>query len=283
MRIAIVLSLVLATSGCAQVSSNPASAPTVPPTVTSESPTAQRRAEPTSSGRTSAPTTGSAAPTTGPAAPTTGPAALASIRGKVTGLSARGETAVANTAVELRPEVPRDASDSPRASTHTDPNGQYALERIENGRYLLSAGGGGAGSPQANVTIAGVDQTLDLQLEPVALALVFSQFSGRVVDATDKPAAAASVWEAEGNCHATTAADGSYKFVLPSDGGHVRRLLNATTPARSGFVLATDTSPQPTIRLDRPALSAVPAAACQTSCRAASSLVAQSARRKPTA
>jgi hypothetical protein len=119
--------------------------------------------------------------------------------------------------VELRPEIPTDASDPPRAGTRTGTDGRYALERIANGRYLLSAGGGGAGSPQANVPVAGVDQTLDLEIEAVARALVWAQISGRVVDANNRGVAGARVWEAGAECHGTTAADGMYRFFVIGD------------------------------------------------------------------
>ena len=173
-----------------------------------------------------------------------------------------------NIAVELRPEIPTDASDPPRASTRTGQDGRYALERIANGRYLLSAGGGGAGSPQANVTGAGLDQTLDLEVESVARAPVWLQLTGRVVDANDRGVPGARVWEAGGECHATTAADGTYRLVVIGDPGGPRRILDATTSDRSGFVLATEGSPQPPIRLTRPALSGVPSDVCPTGQRA---------------
>ncbi len=169
----------------------------------------------------------------------------------------------ANTTVELRPEVPTDPSDPPRASSRTNTNGQYMLQRVENGRYLLTAGGGGVGSPQANVTVAGADLVLDLRLEPVATALVYKVLTGRVVDASNRPVSGASVWLTGGNCHATTVSDGTYAMAVIHDTSS-QRVLNATTSAQSGFVLVTDTEAQPMIQLSHPALSGVPPDLCAT-------------------
>ena len=201
-----------------------------------------------------------------PTATPGGPAAFASLRGLVRQITGAPAPSIA---VELRPEIPTDASDPPRASTRTGQDGRYALERVANGRYLLSAGGGGAGSPQANVTVAGVDQTLDLEIESVARALVWLQLTGRVVDANDRGVPGARVWEADGECHGTTAADGRYRFIVIGDTSGPRRVLDATTSDRSGFVLATESSPQPPIRLNRPALSGVPSDVCPTELPAA--------------
>jgi hypothetical protein len=196
-------------------------------------------------------------------APTRGPTAGGSISGTITTFSIRGDVPSANTTVELRPEVPTDPSDPPRASTRTNISGQYMLERVDNGRYLLTAGDGGVGSPQANVTIAGADLVLDLRLEPVATALVFTLLSGRVVDASNRPVGNASVWLTGGNCHATTASDGTYTMAVIHDTAS-QRILNATTSAQSGFVLVTNAQAQPTIQLSRPALSGAPSDICPT-------------------
>jgi hypothetical protein len=137
------------------------------------------------------------------------------------------------------------------------------LDRVENGRYLLTAGGGGAGSPQANVTIASADLILDLRVEPVAAALVFKLLTGQVTDGTNRPVSSASVWLTGGNCHATTGSDGNYAMAVIHDTSS-QRVLNATTSAGSGFVLVSDAQAQPTIKLSRPALSGVPAGVCPT-------------------
>ena len=137
------------------------------------------------------------------------------------------------------------------------------LARVENGRYLLTAGGGGVGSPQANVTIAGADLVLDLRVEPVAAALVFKLLTGRVVDTSNRPVNSASVWLTGGNCHATTGSDGTYAMAVIHDTTS-QRILNAATSAQSGFVVVSDTAAQPTIQLSRPALSGVPSDVCPT-------------------
>jgi hypothetical protein len=205
------------------------------------------------------------APTSAP--PTRGPTASqppgGSISGTITSFSSGGDVPSANTNVELRPEVPTDPSDPPRASTRTNTSGQYMLARVENGRYLLTAGGGGAGSPQANVTIADADLILDLRVEPVAQALVFKLLTGRVVDASNRPVSGASTWLTGGNCHAVTGSDGTYSMAVIHDTSS-QRVLNATTSAQSGFVLVSDSEAQPTIQLSRPALSGVPSTVCPT-------------------
>ena len=197
--------------------------------------------------------------------PPTAVPALAALTGRVTQLGATGEVPAVGTAVELRPEIPIDASDPAVAATRTDRDGKYALDKIAFGRYLISAGGGGAGSPESLITIATAALGVDMRLESVALALTYIQLTGSVVDDAGRPKAAASVWQSGADCHATTGPDGSYKFVIRQNPEGPRRILTATTADHSGFVLATDTSPQPLIRLTRPALSGVPSGVCQMS------------------
>jgi hypothetical protein len=195
--------------------------------------------------------------------PTAAPPPGGSIRGMITTFSARGYVPSANTNVELRPEIPTDPSDPPRASTRTNSNGQYTLERVENGRYLLTAGSGGLGSPQANVTIANADLVLDLQIDPVAAAFVGRLLTGRVVDSANRPVSGASVWLINGYCHAITAPDGTYSMRVVHDTTG-QRILNATTSTRSGFVQVADAASQPAIQLTRPAVSGVPSDVCPT-------------------
>jgi hypothetical protein len=256
--------MVLVMLMCACIQTPPTEAtPTVAPPSTSVPTTAV----PTQSGSTAtSKQVATTAPTVAPTRPpTSAPTPLpgGSIRGSVTTFSARGSVPSANTAVELRPEVPIDPSDPPLASTHTDNGGQYMLARVQNGRYLLTAGGGGIGSPQANVTIAGSDLLVDLQLEPVAAALVHKLLTGRVVDSSSRPVSGASVWLSGGSCHANTGSDGAYSMSVILDSGG-QRVLNATTSAQSGFVLVADSATQPTIQLTRPAATGVPSDICPT-------------------
>jgi hypothetical protein len=267
MRISALFGVILVITGCnvgvpptptSPPPTNPGSAPTRPPAApTPTSPpagtsaTAPARSAPTP---TSAPTS---APTT---VPTSG-----SLIGRVTQTGGAGEVPSVNTLVELRPEAPIDPSDPPQSATHTDRDGHYAMDKIAFGRYLISAGGGGAGSPESLVTIAALAQTVDMRLESAFLALTLVQLTGSVVDDAGRPKAAASVWESGGDCHAITATDGTYKFVVRQDTEGPRRILTATTSDRSGFILATDKSPQPVIRLTRPTQSGVPSGVCQMS------------------
>jgi hypothetical protein len=252
MRIVAWVGVVMLVCGCVQTPPQPT--PAVTP-----------RTAQTISPATTAPTTAATvAPTRAPTSrPTASLPAGGSIRGTITAFTSRGYVPSTNTGVELRPEIPTDPSDPPRATARTNTDGQYMLERVENGRYLLTAGGGGIGSPRANVTIAGADLILDLQLDPIAAALVHKLLTGRVVDSGNRPVSGASVFLTDGTCHATTGSDGTYSMaVIHNTNG--QRVLNATTSAQSGFVIVSDSETQPQIQLTRPAVSGVPSDVCPT-------------------
>jgi hypothetical protein len=248
MRTSILLAAFLFNAGCSGGSGAPP-VPTAAPAPTAPPP------------QTSAPLPTTAPATTAPAPkPTT--ATTFSIQGTV---SRRNGKPADSLPVELRPELPIDASDPPLQLTRTKGDGSYALLGLVSGRYFLTAGSGGVGSPHLPLTIAGANLTKDLEIEDIAYLQTFATYTGLVTDGSNKPVAAASVWISGDDCHATTGSNGMYRMVVNGRGEGVRMIMVASTASASGLVVGTLTQAQATIKLTSTTRLTAPPAVCPTS------------------